>query len=103
MMKKPIKPQALHRVGVRTALNKVGQSPNGRKKGVYMANNHIVKKALLRRIRRLMSVCGPNPEIIELLGSIEDASGKNDYNSLFNAIDELCCSLFDSKNDDNEE
>ena len=58
----------------------------------------LVKKALLRRIRRLALACGSDrPEIVRLLAQIDLATWSGDYEQLFIEVDELCKSLLNDQ------
>jgi hypothetical protein len=61
----------------------------------------LIKKALLRRIRRLMLACGSvQPDINRLLQQIEMATWDGDYDKLFESVNELCRSLTENQKDD---
>jgi len=63
-----------------------------------METSQLIKKALLRRIRRIMQACGSDrPDINRLLEQIELATWEGDYERLFVSVDELCRSLTEDK------
>lgn len=59
-----------------------------------MGTSQLKKKALLRRIRRVVLACGSDlPDIDRLLHQIKLATSVRDYKKLFFAVNELCRSL----------
>ncbi len=66
-----------------------------------METSQLIKKALLRRIRRVMLAYGSDqPDINRLLQQIELATWEGDYEKLFVSVDELCKSLTENQKDD---
>lgn len=62
-----------------------------------MKNSQFYKKALVRRIKKVLASapCGEaKSELQQMLDEVESGTWKGDYDLMFRKIDEFCATLF---------